>query len=74
MEDIENVDVRDQLKALKKKYNRGELRGLVAFGFNGRQTVMSVGGTQDYKTLKAWVRLMQPWAVGEAIEACEELA
>jgi hypothetical protein len=64
MEDIENVDVREQLNTLKKKYNRGELRGLVAFGFDGRETFMSVGGTLDDESLKQWFRIMQPWVDG----------
>jgi hypothetical protein len=70
MQNIENVDVRDQLKELKKQYNRGELRGLVAFGFDGRETFMSVGGRPDDESLKAWFRIMQPWVVdGKNIEA-----
>jgi hypothetical protein len=36
MQDIENVDVRDQLKELKKQCDRGELTGLVAFVFDAR--------------------------------------
>jgi hypothetical protein len=62
---------RDRLKELKKQCDRGVLLGLVAFVFDGRETFFSVGGIPDDESLKRWFRIMQPYADGEAIEACE---
>jgi hypothetical protein len=72
MKNIENIDVRDRLEGLKKKCDRGELRGLVAFVFDGDLHVNR--RNPGWINLKAWFRIMQPWVDGEASEACEALA
>jgi hypothetical protein len=41
------VDVRDHVKDLKEMCDRDELRGLMAFVFDGRETFLLVGGTHD---------------------------
>jgi hypothetical protein len=73
MKDIESVDVRDHVKDLKEMCDRDELRGLMAFVFDGRETFLLVGGTHEDESLRKWFRIMHG-GFREALEAAVGIA